>query len=135
MHGRVRRRFGLGKLLVVCLIAAAGVAVLRAVHEDRVLSSQSSDELVTFSVTWEPNPRVTSINIRLMAGDTHTDPYEEVSSPFIKKRMLPPGAPVALIAFQKEPGDLTCYIQRAGKMIAGPKSIGTFGVVDCRGVV
>lgn len=109
--------------------------MLRAAFENGVLSGQGQDELVTFSVTWEPNPRVTSINIRLMAGDTHTDPYEEVSSPFIKKRMLPPGAPVALIAFQKEPGDLTCYIQRAGKMIAGPKSIGTFGVVDCRGVV
>jgi hypothetical protein len=129
------RRFGLMSLIAVCIIAPAGVAVMRAMNEPHTLPKVASDkELVTFLVTFDPSPREKVVIIELMPGNDPMSAHTELASPFVRERMLPPGAPVGLKVFSNEPGTTTCKIRQGLKVLVTDTREGR-GPLVCKAMV
>lgn len=119
-------------LLVLCLIAGAGLAVFRAISEDpKVKVDTDGKELITFTVVFRPEKPVRAVNISWVAG-TYSERKEQPQSPFVREYMLPPGSVVELLAEQFGDGLLTCKIRKGLNNIATDQVMGIGGVA-CRG--
>lgn len=112
-------RFGLTSLVVVCLVAAAGVAAMRGTWENPAARTAAAggDELVSFVVTFEPAKRDNAVTITLTAGG-RPETYVRKDSPFVHEAMVAPGTPVSLGAVQVDGGLLTCKIRKGLKKLA-----------------
>lgn len=119
-------------LLILCLIAGAGLAVFRAIGEDpKVKVDTSGKELITFTVIFRPEKPDRPVNISWVAG-SYSERKEQERSPFVREYMLPPGSTVELLAVQFGDGLLTCKIRKGLKNIATDEAVGPGGV-ECRG--
>lgn len=128
-------RLGWVHFLVVCLIAAAGVAVLKGVNQPRVIPNiNTRDELVTFVVTFKPNPRSRAVSMLLTAGTKSFTPQADIKSPMVREEMLPPGTAFSLVAEQWEDGRLTCKVRKGLKVIVPEQPRDTKGVLACIGI-
>lgn len=128
-------RFGVISFIVMCIVAAAGVAVLQANLQTHKLQDGGDKELVTFTLTWRPTERYKEIQISLEMSGRKPIVDKTKQSPWIRQELLPRGTTVVLNGFQAELGELKCLIRRGSVTVSGPWNIGTFGTVECKGVV
>lgn len=115
-----KRRFGLGTLIVVLLVAAAGVAAMRGTWEGlgRRVGTAGSDELITFFAKWTPSPREEDVMIVLTTTGI-LPAVKQKNSPFVHDAMLPPGTPVRIVVVQEKGGGyLECRIRRGLRTLA-----------------
>lgn len=134
MAQQQKSKLGVGTIIVVCLVAAAGVAVMKGMNQPRTIPKVNTrDELVTFVVTFEPTLRTKVVSMVVVAGPKPIAPFVDIRSPIVNERMVPPGTPVQLIAEQPEDGTLTCKIRKGFKVIAEQKR-DSKGTLVCEGV-
>jgi len=131
-----KRRSALTNLIIFCIVAAAGVAVYRAVVYTTQGMISDERELVTFTVTFTPTPRSTAVNVQLGAGSDPAEQHYPTESPLIVTKLLYKGEAATLLAEQLQAGTVTCRI-RAGmrKVSLDKKFVGGPGGVACRGFV
>lgn len=134
---KTKSRFGMGTILVTCLVTAAGIAALRALHEDGVVPQpQASDEeLVTFSATWKPSVRKQAIGITITIGEGGPRFFPEKNSPFVRHELVSRGTYLWMYVDQPEGGLLSCEIRKGTHVISRPSSSSTLNAVECAGVV
>jgi hypothetical protein len=135
MGNKQGSRLGWATFLVLCFVAAAGLAVLKGMNQPRTVPNLNPrDELVTFVVTFEPTTRVKMVTMVVVAGPTPIPPYLNNKSPMVIEKMLPPGTPVEIVTDQQEDGPLTCKIRKGLKIIAQSDPRDTKGGLHCKGV-
>lgn len=137
MTSKTGTRFGLATLVVMVLVAAAGVAAMRGTWQwpRSQTAATESGELVTFVIKFEPTLRDKDVTITLSAGDFHKGDLTK-HSPWSYERMVRPGTPVKLLAVQIEDGHLECYVRQGFRKLAEQDNRRLKGKqVHCEGVV
>lgn len=119
-----KTRLGMGTLLVLVLVTAAGLAAMRGLVNVGPQGKQALNdrrELITFFVSWEPSPRSQDIKISIMdEGLSHPwKDFPQKRSPFVRETLVRPATIVKVLAAQ-EPGAglLICKIRKGVQVLA-----------------
>lgn len=132
MAQQQKSKLGIATIIVFCLVAAAGLAVLRGMNQPHTIPNVNTrDELVTFVVTFDPSPRTKIVTMVVVAGPKPIAPFIDIKSPLVNERMVPPGTPLQLIAEQQEDGTLTCKIRKGLKVLAREQKTESKGTLVC----
>lgn len=131
-----KRRSALTNLVIFCIVAAAGVAVYRAIAHTTQGVLADERELVTFTVTFVPLTRDQPVHVQLGAGSAPAESHYPTESPLIVTKMMHPGEAATLTVEQFEYGVVRCKIRAGMRSVVKEKEhIGMSGGVACLGIV
>jgi hypothetical protein len=110
---------------------AATLAALVVAYGISVKIREESQDHVTFTITFSPEPR--KIGIQVMGNVEGVEFYNELAShsPVIASTWIPKGASTTINAQQVESGALTCTAHLNGVLVDGPNPRTEIGSVRC----
>lgn len=130
MAQKQKSQLGIATIITVCLIAAAGLAVLKAINQPRTIPKiNTQDELVTFVATFTGGREV-----MIEGKDVKPfGPFYESKTPWVYEEMVPPGTAVWMIVYRPTEGKMTCQIRKGLKNIAPKQERQGPGELKCTG--
>lgn len=130
MSQQQKSKLGIGTIIVACLVAAAGLAVLRGVNQPRTIPKvNTQDELVTFVVTFGAG------EVMIEGKDARPfGPFYESKTPWVREELVPPGTEVWVKVYRSTEGSMSCRIRKGLKVVAPHKEASGPGDLRCAGV-